>query len=285
MHLTVYIDSLFLTNFFMDTAILFSVYIFKRRHGTLLRILAGATISAIYGVMLFFPAMSFAYGFIGKIIMSAVIVCVSFKIFGLRDYINSLIMFWITSVICGGMILAISVFTNFGSVMQTTVSNCIMYIKLNPFLLLAGCVLLYLSVEFYRRAYIRNFSRDKIILKLQVFYGKHKYNLSALIDTGCELTDPLSGEPVIVADKRLFRNIQFIEDRIYIQTTSGKGALPLIFPNKVDCSIHTYKVRDKTPIALSDNRFSYDGLYDAVINPMAIEEVIQTKSSDLKIYT
>lgn len=276
-----YIDSLFLTNFFMDTAILFSVYIFKRRHSTLLRILVGATISAIYGVMFFFPSMSFAYSLIGKVIMSAIIVFVSFKVYGVLDFFRSLVMFWITSVICGGTILAISVFTDFGLVMQTTVSNCIMYIKLNPFLLIAGSVLLYLSVEFYRKAYIRNFSRDKIILKLNVEYGRHKYNLSALIDTGCEATEPLSGEPIIVADRRIFKNIQFIEDKMYIQTVSGICGLPLIFPDRINCVNQKYKIKDKTPIALADNRFSYDGLYDAVINPMAVEET-QSKINNLK---
>lgn len=285
MYLTVYIDSLFLTNFFMDTAILLSVYIFKRRHGTLFRILAGAIISAVYGTLMFFPLMAFAYGVIGKVIVSAVIVFVSFKVYGLRDFFCSLVMFWITSVICGGIILAISVFTDFGTVMQTTVSNCVMYIKLNPFLLIAGCVLLYLSVEFYRRAYVRNFSRDKIILPIKVVYGKNNYNLSVLIDTGCELIDPLSRDPAMVADKRVFKNLQSIEDKIYIKTASGKGELSLIFPDKIECKSRCFNIRDKTPIALSDNRFSYDGLYDAVINPMAVEEVTKNESIKFNIYT
>lgn len=271
--MTVYIDSLFLTNFFMDSAILFSVYIFRRRRDSVWRILAGAVISAIYGTMIFFPVISFVYSVAGKLFVSAIIVLAAFRVYGVRDYINTWLMFWISSVICGGTILAISVFSDFGSVMQTTISNCVMYIKLNPILLIFGSVLLYFFINFYRRACIRNFSKDKIFLNLKVVYEKNEYSFTALIDTGCDLCDPLSGEPVIVAEKKIFKNIAYARDRICVETASGRGILPLIFPEKIECYNRVYKIRDKTAIALSDNRFSYDGLYDAVVNPFAVEEI------------
>ncbi len=272
MLLIIYIDSLFLTNFFMDTAILFSVYIFKRRRDGVHKILIGAVISAIYGTLMFFPELSFAYGLIGKILVSAIIVFLSFRICGIRDYISAYLMFWLSSAICGGTILAISVLTDFGSVMHTTVSNGVMYIKLNPFLLLFSSIALYFIIGFYRRSFIRNFSKDKIILGLKVLYEQGEYNLNALIDTGCELSDPLTGEPVIVAEKSAFKNISNVIDKICVNTASGKGELQLIFPKTIRCNSQVYKVREKTPIALTDERLSYDGIYNAIINPYAIKE-------------
>ncbi len=271
--MTIYIDSLFLTNFFMDTAILFSVYIFRRRRDATLRILAGAVISAIYGTLIFFPAMSFAYSIIGKVLVSLIIAFVAFRPYGARDYITTWLLFWLSSAMCGGLILAISVFSNFGNVMQTTISNCVMYIKLNPFLLTFGSMLLYFFIEFYRRTCIRNFSKDKIILKLKILYEKNEYFVSALIDTGCELTDPLSGDPVIVAEKSAFKNIADVMDKISIKTALGEGVLSLIFPEKIECINNVYKIKDKVPVALSGGRFTFDGLYNAVINPDAVEEI------------
>lgn len=267
----IYADSLFLTNFLMDSAILFSVAILCRRKLSLLRIGVGAMFSAIYGTLMFFPAIEFIYGVSAKIVISALIVFISFGIKNVKTFLGAWFEFWLISALGGGIILAMSLFTDFGKALQTTVSNCVIYANLNPIILVIGAALLYFMAEIQKRITIRNLSKEKIILDLKVTYIGKIYYIKGLIDTGCEATEPLSGEPIIVAERRLFKNIDNTENRLFVNTATGKGELMLIFPEKIECKNDKYKIISNCAIALTDNRFSDYDIYDGVINPDAVE--------------
>lgn len=267
----IYADSLFLTNFMMDSAILFSVAILCKRKLSLLRIGAGAIFSAIYGTLMFFPALEFVYGFSAKIIVSALIVLISFNIKNIKTFLGAWFEFWLISALGGGTVLAMSLFTDFGKALQTTVSNCVVYANLNPIILAAGSALLYFIALIQKRIIIRNLSKERIILNLKVTYIGKIYYIKGLIDTGCEATEPLSGAPIIVAERRLFKNIDNTENKLFVNTAAGIGELMLIFPDKIECENNEYKIISGCAIALTDNRFSDYDIYDGVINPDAVE--------------
>lgn len=270
--MTLYVDSLFLMNFFMDTMILFAVAVLRRRRERLGRIFLSATLSALYGALMFFPSLSFLYGAILKIIFSAIIVAIAFGAEGVRDFLSSFGAFWLATLVCGGIVLAISVFTDFGLAMQTAVSNCIMYVNLNPFALLISCGVLYLLIELHRRLCIRSFSREKILLKLNVGYMGRVCRLTALIDTGCELTEPIRSTPMLVAEKKMFKGISPPNEFVYVNTATGVGRLQIISPDFIECDDRRYSIKNGTMIALSDTSFTYDGLYNSIINPDATVE-------------
>ena len=181
--------------------------------------------------------------------------------------------FWLVSVALGGAVLALSVFTDFGTAVQTAISNCVVYVNLNPILLLSACVLLYILLESYRRMCIRNFSKEKIILPLTVWYLGEEYKLITLIDTGCELKEPLSGEPMLVAEKSIFKDVSLAGHMVYINTASGKAELPMIFPESIDCEKRGYEIGKIVPIALTNEPFCDDGLYNSIVNPDAIRGI------------
>ena len=268
--MVIYADSLFLVNFFMDSVIIFAVFILKRRRGSVLRVFFAAALSALYGTLMFFKELAFMYGVIGKLAVSALIIAIAFRIKKLQIFWGLWATFWLVSAALGGTVLALSVFTDFGVAVQTAISNCVMYVNLNPILLLSACVLLYILLEIYRRMCIRNFSREKIILPLTVRYLGEEYKLTTLIDTGCELREPLSGEAMIVAEKGAFKGVSPTGQMVYINTASGKAELPMIFPESIDCESHEYEIGKFVPIALTNEHFCDDGLYDSIINPDAV---------------
>ena len=271
--MVIYADSLFLVNFFMDSAIIFAVFILKHRRGSLLRVFLAAALSALYGTLMFFKELEFMYGVIGKLAVSALTILVAFRIKKLRIFLGLWATFWLVSVALGGTVLALSVFTDFGTAVNTAISNCVMYVNLNPILLLSGCALLYVLLEIYRRMCIRNFSREKIILPLTVCYLGGEYKLTTLIDTGCELREPLSGEAMLVAEKGIFKDVPLTGHMAYINTASGKAELPILFPESIDCGNSKYQIRKFVPIALTNESFCEDGLYNSIINPDAVAEI------------
>lgn len=273
MGLVIYADSLFLVNFFMDSVIIFAVFVLKHRRGSVLRVFFAAALSALYGTLMFFKELAFMYGVIGKLTVSVLTILVAFRIKKLRIFLGLWATFWLVSVALGGTVLALSVFTDFGAAVNAAISNCVMYVNLNPILLLSGCALLYVLLEIYRRMCIRNFSREKIILPLTVRYLGEEYKLTTLIDTGCELREPLSGEAMLVAEKEIFKDASSAGQMVYINTASGRAELPMLFPESIDCESHEYEIGKFVPIALTNETFCEDGLYNSIINPDAVRKI------------
>lgn len=270
--MTVYIDSLFLVNLFMDTVILFIVSLLVCAEVSGKRIFFGAVLSAVYGAVMVFPRLAFLYGAVFKLIMSGILVFAAFGRCGVRRFLRIWAVFWLVSAAAGGIIFAMSVFTDFGTVMQTSAVNCVLYMNISPLLLAAACAALYVLIEVYRRMCIRNFSRERIILKLNVSYLGKDYSLKGLIDTGCELTEPLSGAPVIIADKRIFCGIPESGYRLCADTVSGRSSLGYIIPDRIDSADDNIKIETGTIVALSEIRLSNNGLYNALINPIAVND-------------
>lgn len=271
--LIIYADSLFLVNFFMDTAIIFSVFILKHRRGSVMRIFFAAALSALYGTLMFFKELAFMYGVIGKIIVSAMTILIAFRTKKLRNFLGLWATFWLVSSGLGGIVLAMSVLTDFGVAVQTAISNCVLYVNLNPILLVSACVMLYILLESYKRMCIRNFSKEKIILPISVRYLGEEYKLITLIDTGCELQEPLSGEPMLVAERGAFKDTFLTGQMVYINTASGKAELPILFPDSIDCENGEYEIGKFVPIALTTESFCDDGLYNSIINPDAVRGI------------
>ncbi len=269
--MTVYIDSLFMTNLFMDFIIVFIMCIMRRKTIVPVRLLLASAVSALYGTLFFFPSLSFIYGAVFKIFFSVIPVLISGKLKGIKDFFVSLSVFWIITGACGGIIFAISTMSNFGYVMQTMVSNCIMYVNISPITLGIGCALLFVLAECWRRNFIKAFTADKLIIELEAEFMGHRFRFAGLIDTGCELIEPLSGAPVIVAEKGIFKSIPLPDAQIKVVTASGEGSLRMLLPDVIKSKDEKYRFSRDIVIAVTDSRLSDYGIYEAIINPAAVD--------------
>lgn len=274
--MTVYIDSLFLVNFFMDSVILFCVQLFLKRCVRVYRILLGAAVSAGYGAFMFFRELSFLYGAAQLVLVSAAVLLL---VFGRRRFIKTAAVFWTVTFIAGGGIYALTILTDFGRVTGAVLSGAALYMDINPFILLAGTAILYILQVSLRRSTIRSFSRERLLLDINVKYMGRQFKIRGLIDTGCCLTEPLSGEGVIVAERRMFGNIPEPTHEITADTAAGSGTMKLIFPDEVWGDNGKYSVCGKVPIVLCEGRLNADGLYNAIVNPDVAADM--TDSQDI----
>ena len=266
--LTVYIDSLFLINFFMNSVILFITSVMRGLDIKLIRILLSGVFSAFYGICIFFPDLSFMYSVFLRIGASMLMIYIAF---GKKDFWHDFFVFLLVSSAMAGLFVALMHFTDLGVILGSVISNCIMYLNINPFIMLFGCISLYFMMEMYRRMCIKSFTCDNMLIDFELIYRGKKYKIRGLIDTGCELFEPISCSPVIVADKRIFKDFGESPIKIYIDTAAGKCGLDMLLPERIE-TCGNWKINQKTVIALAENGFE-NTRYNALINPAACSEI------------
>ena len=272
--MTVYIDSLFMINFFADSALLFFVQLFTKRNTGCIRIMLGAVFLSLYSLGSVFESVSFLYGIIPK----ATVCCLTLLfVFGKSGYPKTFAVFWCSALLLGGIMYAIS-YTESPYDYITSPNNG--FGNATPLISIIGCILLYSMLRLMKKMTIRNLSRERMIMDIDVTYLNRRYRLKALIDTGCCLCEPLSGDAVIVADKRIFADIPPINSEITVLTAAGEKSLPLIFPEKTEGENESYRLKNPSPVVLSLNKLSRDGLYNAIINPDATEDILPTANGE-----
>lgn len=220
---------------------------------------------SLYGTVMYFFNIHIYLSMILNIIAVIPGVIIAF---GRDNIAKSLIMFLIASCLSGGFIFALCVKSDYGVIMNASLSNGTFYINISPLILLLGSISLYLSVWFLRRVYVRNYSRDRIIEKIQFQYKGCVYAVKCLVDTGCTLTEPLSDEPMMIIEKEIVDAEDGAE--IIVNTVNGKSKMKLIFPENLTTENNSIHINKNTPIAVSNYKIGIKGVYNGIINPDAI---------------
>ncbi|MCI8477932.1 MAG: sigma-E processing peptidase SpoIIGA [Oscillospiraceae bacterium] len=188
--MTIYIDELFLLNFVVDYLLLLAA---ARLSGAVihrLRLAAGAALGAAYAAVVFFPALGFLLHPLCKAGAAVLMVLVGFG--GCRHLLRTALVFFGVSAAFGGGILALELLG--GQRLTLGVFSSALDLKL-ILLSAAGCYVL-LSLVFRRSAQ----HGGQEILPAVLTLGERRIALSALVDTGNTLTDPLTNRPVMVAE-------------------------------------------------------------------------------------
>ncbi len=196
---TIYVDVLFLINFIINYLILFASAKVSAAKIRRLRLLSGALVGAVYGVLVFFPDTPFVTSFISKITVSVIMVICSF---GVANLLRMTLLFLAVSLAFGGVVLAASLL-GLGNFFE--VRGGVYYIHISVFALLSSSVFAYLLLSLvFRRSAARS---DRKISRVDIYDGGYKAELSALNDTGNTLRDPATNAPVVISDYLTLREI------------------------------------------------------------------------------
>lgn len=188
----VYIDSLFLLNFIVNYLLLLAA---ARLAGEVLsrwRLAAGAALGALYAAAVFFPGMGFLLHPLCKLGAAIMMLLAGFG--GSRRLLRVTLVFFGLACAFGGGIFAIGLLGGRG----LSLKNGILYSAMDLRLILLSAAACYavLTLVFSRTA--RHDSRELIPAVLTI--GDRRISITALVDTGNTLTDPVTGRPVMVAE-------------------------------------------------------------------------------------
>lgn len=259
----IYLDVIFFLNFAFDFLLLMSVNLILKRNIRIKKIILGALIGGISIFALFIPMTSFVL-FIVKIIISILMIIITF---GFRDktyFFKNFIYLYSTSMVLGGVLYYLN--TEFSYKQEGLVFyhdglsiNFIFLVLTSPFILY-----IYIKQVIHLKNNYQHYYEVTISLnnKLQT--------LNAFLDTGNKMVDPYFKRPILLIDKkRLIYDLnEFQMILVPIDTANKHSMISCIKPDYID--IKDIGIRDKVLIGLLDDKIDIDGI-DCLISEKLLE--------------
>lgn len=188
----IYIDTLFLLNALVDYLLLLAAARLAGEPLRRWRFVLGAALGGLYAVAIFLPGLSFLAHPLCRAASAVLMLVISYG--GSRRLLRQGILFVALTCAFGGGVVAIGLLGGTG----LTLGSGVFYSALDLKVVLLSAAVCYgvLTLLFQRLA--RHGGGELVPVKLRL--GERTVDLTALVDTGNTLTDPVSGRPVMVAE-------------------------------------------------------------------------------------
>lgn len=189
--LVYYVEYVFVENFIIDFILLFITGKLIKRIIIFKRLIIASLIGSLYVILTFYMAREFMTYFIVKFSISVLMIMVAFDSKGILTNIRVIICFYITSLIVVGIISALYYLT---------------YDKLTANIILVSIFAGYGALHFFFKEIKDRIAKHNYKRTVGINIGGKSKTFRGYIDTGNELTDPVTGKPVMVV------NIDCIKD-------------------------------------------------------------------------
>jgi stage II sporulation protein GA (sporulation sigma-E factor processing peptidase) len=194
-----YVEDLLALNFMMNGALLYLTARLTGRELKMGRLVVGGLLAALYSLVIFWPGAWFVFTWAGKIGASVLIIFVTFRPRRVAEGARLCGAFFLASFLMAGTVFALYFFGSTPAIVQ----GGVFYITPpRPGMLLGGVL-----VSFFLIAGIWHFSEKQrrnrdLRFHCSIQCGEQVVEAGALIDTGNQLRDPLSGRPLCVVSFR-----------------------------------------------------------------------------------
>ncbi len=247
----IYLDLIFFLNFFFDSILLLIVNIVLKRNMSLKRIFLGALVGSLSIFLLFIKISSLSL-FLFKIIISIIMILVTFGYKDKKYTINNIGYLYIVSIILGGFLYFLNLefsYKNEGLIFYNNglSINFIVLIVSSP-------IILYLYIKQNRKLKL-NYSN---YYKTEIYLNNRVIEVNGYLDTGNNLKDPYFNKPIILLEKEMLKGIKI--DKFIIvpyKSLNNNGILKCV---KVEKVVINGKESNKVLVGLSNFKFNMDGI-------------------------
>ena len=196
--MVVYADILFFVNFFMNYLIISICSAISPEPTKNRRKLLASALGGIYGVCMFLPDLSFMYSVISVFLFSAGMVAVLFCPCRFLEYLRCLLVFYISSFLLAGSIYMFLPYFGGG-----IIRNNVIYYDGPKILVIAAvtCFCILKSLKYIKSRFGKNG------LYVTVRYKDRTACLKGILDTGNLLCEPICGNPVVVGDEDVLKEL------------------------------------------------------------------------------
>ncbi|MBQ6808018.1 MAG: sigma-E processing peptidase SpoIIGA [Firmicutes bacterium] len=218
---TVYADVLLALNFFLDFFLLWATGRFLRRDARVWRLLAASLLGAVYGAAMLIPWLAWLYTLPAAVLVSLILLLLAFGYGSRRSFLKLFAGFYLVAFAMAGSALAGAYFLEqrgfrFG-LPQTMASGALLFgLAVAVILARRGVVLLR-----------SKWNREDFHTMVEVWVAGRSCRFPALIDTGNDLREPISGLPVVVADYQSLFPL-FPESLRNLYARCGEDAIELL---------------------------------------------------------
>ena len=211
-------------NFCFDFILLLSVSILLRRNVSVYKIIGGAFVGGISILFLFLAISSFTL-FIYKVIISILMVLVSFGYRDIKYTMKNLLYLYSASIILGGFLYFLNIEFSYKQFGLIFINNGL---SINAIFLIIFCpIIIYIYVK--QGLWLKNNYNN--YYKVNIYHNNHKLLFNAFLDTGNDLTVPFTNRPVILIDQNLKTDKFFY---IPYKSINGTGLIKCIKVDKIE---------------------------------------------------
>lgn len=201
----IYIDVLLIENVLINFLILYVVYRFCRVKRNLSYLFLSSLIGALYVFIVFFPALSMFYSALMKFCVSILMIIIAFWPRTFRAFLKMLLIFYGVAFFLGGAIISIFYLVN--DKMVSSVNGVMLLNKISSKYLIYGVIVSIFVVKILFDVVDRYFDIKNRTVQITVINNEKSIKLTALLDTGNCLKDPISGHPIIIVDIKYIADI------------------------------------------------------------------------------
>lgn len=210
----VYLDILLTINLAVDYLILFASarlagIKFKRLKG-----LFGAIIGSAYSAIIFAEVSPLLFA-ATKLLVSALMIFATFGKRNLREFSRLLMMMYICSFLFSGFMMLIN---NFIKADSFFVKGGIIYYEISAIGIVVSCVAALIITEILKRIFRRGEPEGAFIAR--IYHNGKSTVLNGFTDTGNNLSEPLCGTPVAVANPESLKKL--LPEKLFSALVKGK---------------------------------------------------------------
>lgn len=272
-----YVEYIFAENFFIDFILLYITGNLIKKKIIYKRLIVAALIGALYVILIAYFGKEFLTYFIVKIGVSVLMIMVAYDSKGIIKNAKVILCFYIVTVIMVGIVFALYSFTS----NKVTVNIIIIS------MFMGFAVLKFLFYEIKLRKEKNNYIRT-----VSIEINNKTKSFKAFIDTGNELTDPMTGKPVIVVNMESLGDIlgeDITKEILEFYNTEGKSYENLFLENNYKLKLrvvryNTISNKDELMICIVPDNITIFGNDKNIIKADAVIGIYPQKISQKEDY-
>lgn len=202
--MTLYVDIIFLENIFMNSIILLATGVILKTPIKIWRNLVSSIIGSIYAIIIYVSNIAIYSNVFLKLILSIVIVYIAFKPINIKSFFKHIVIFYLTSFTFGGVAFALLYFVR----PQDILFEDGVFIGTYPMkIILAGGIVGFIIITLSFKNIKGKLSRKDMYCNLKICSGGNELMVTAIIDTGNFLREPITKMPVVVIENEKLKDI------------------------------------------------------------------------------
>ncbi len=256
--MVVYIDILVFTNIIINYCILSATKKILHIKTKEYRLIIASIIGAVFSLFAVLPDMNSLVSVIIKILCSITMCFSAFSFTSTTMFFKRLLcLFFITVTFTAVMITFYEVFKP----NKMYILNDTVYFDIDSVQLILISIAIYICVLLTQKILKLNLSNTLVNLSFSL--DNKQYNCIGKVDTGCTLTEPFSGSPIIITERKLIKDFQPKTYRIVPYKALGNNGI--LIAVKAD-SVYIDKKRIFKDIYICIHEESIDPNFQAIIN-------------------
>ena len=258
----IYLDVVFFINFAFDFLLLLGVSILLRRNVSIKRMVLGGLIGGLSIFILFFEISSFQL-FLLKVIISIIMILVSFSYKNLEYTLKNFFYLYTESMILGGVLYYLN---NEFSYKQEGLVFYHNGLSINfIFLIIFSPIIIYTYVR--QVINLKNNYSNYYMVDIYAPWGILKVN--GFLDTGNRLEDPYTKRPIMIINHKLWKEKIDKCLLVPIHTISDNYLLKCVSVDKIN--IKGIGIKKNVLIGLTEKEIKMEGI-DCILQPKLMEE-------------